>query len=107
MKIINTFRNRIECMHIGIPYKLKGIWYNQNIHVSHLPVQINTFRHNGTYIAPEKGVIIPVIFIEEDRRVYARYIITKINHESVGHKDVYTYDDVFCNLTYHSLMYII
>lgn len=107
MKIINKLLNRIECIRTRIPYKIKGKWYNESLHIPHQHIQINLFRHNGTYIQPRIGNIVPVIIIERERRVYARYTITKITHLSIERKPVYTDDDVFYNLTFHSTMYII
>lgn len=102
--MINAFRRFIECQHLGIPYKLKRKWYNEELHIPHQPIQIHPFRENGTYIDPKKGNIITVIIIERERRVYARYTINKL-WSSTDRKNVYNHDDVFCNLTFHSLIY--
>lgn len=106
-KIINTFRNRIECMHARIPYRIKGKWYNESLHVPGQPIQIQPYLYNGTYITPVEGDIVPVVIVERNRRVYARYKLTKVWRRSLERKTIYTDDDVFCNLTFHSIMYTI
>lgn len=107
MKIFNAFRSFIECQNMGIPYKLKNRWYNQMLHQPTTPIQIQIFRHNGVYISPEEGNIIQVVIVTPEKRYYCRYIITKVYSKDDLHKKIYDYDNVHCNLKFHSLMYTI
>lgn len=105
----NTFCKRIECIREGIPYKIRGKWYNEKIHVpvQTESIQIRPFRENGTYIEPMVDNIVEVIIRRAKKVVHARYTITKTRYRSIEKKVIYDFDDVFCNLEFHSIIYTI
>lgn len=107
MRIINPFRDFIESLKIGIPYRIRREWYNKNIFRKGDSMYIHTFKEDGMYIPPQVGGIVTVVFTEPRRKVYARYTITKMKESKNLVKKIYSYDNIIVNLKFHSLIYTI